>query len=337
MAVQGIETRINSHLLFGWHEGSSAAEFRRISHNLVDQALIFKGRNPVQEYGDLNNPNSPYSFNLNLERYVELLTDVLGLTPEEIGKVNIYVVGEGRVNLPRSIRERVLPEGKKRVIGREIRVGYTGLYEDEAAPPTPWNKRPIDASIYLFAFWHFFTTERRMILKYVKKPSEKVHQRLLGKHMRVFTITPEMLSFIASDPELADERLRKLAGIKLRDEVLEVTAHEVAAHLWDTNKDNIDEEQEMRKKLIARLFGTPYKKPDIMSILRNNPVFQRFLPNFPKSKPKILVFEDLAKAIQVAVREDPKWRDLIEFEINPNWPFNKEQKGEQVVFTAQPT
>lgn len=331
MGIEAFAGQIERYNFFGWQEGRPVSEV----HALVDQAntaleleRIFKGRNPVREFGDINKPDSPYKFHINLERYIGLLEEVLGLTPEEIGRINIYVVGEGRLHdLPRSIRERVLPEGKKRVIGREIRVGYTGVYEDESVPPTPLNKKEIDASIYLFAFWHFFAIERKMILKYVKNGdgrAEKRRAKLLGKHMRIFDNNlSDLLDFLKNQPDLADERLRKLAAIKLRDEILEVTAHEVAAHLWDTNKDTVDEDQEMRKKLIARVSNKSYVKPDIMARLRNHPVFQKFLPNFPKNKPKILVFEDLAKAIEKAVKEDPKWSDLIDFGINPDWPFKK--------------
>lgn len=281
--------------------------------------------NSFNPWGFFNKHDSPYSFGFSIERYRELL-DIFGITQEEMRRINIHVIGEGRLTLPRRVRERILPGGKKRVIGREIIAGLTSLYDDEEAPPTPWGKRPIDSSIYLFVFWHFFQTERRIILRYTRsQQKDKLHRQLLGKHMRVFTITDEMLEFLESSPDVVDERLRRLAGIKLREEILGTTIHEAASHFFDKTHDTVDEEEEMRKKLIARLFGLEYKPPNIMDQFRQHPVVQRFLPNVSKSRPKALLFEDLAKAAEKTLMADPRFRDLIEFEINSDWPFKMVQ------------
>lgn len=274
------------------------------------QAPMIRG---YQKHGNVSLYDSPYKFEVNVERFVELLQTEFNLPPEIIGKVEIHIVGEGKMSeiaATRKERRELFPFGNPMKTPLEKRLGDEDIYavkNDEVGDDR------LLIIFYPLLLWRDFNRDKRAILSHVRKRIREQRSALnsasqeesvsiakkweaLDNQTELLSISKRMGRYLDNAPiDRVETFLNRLIAIKASRNLLRWVAHE-ADHIA---KDEVEEKESLLNK---KGFASRTINRLLYFLARYNNSVEKFL-------------EGRANNAEERIEKKSQYADLIKFEI----------------------
>lgn len=190
----------------------------------------------VTYLGDINKENSPYSLYINAPLFGQLLQEEFGMTPEQIEKLDIAVVGRGG---------KVKPHGLLDTLREKLPPRVSNVSQTRNA----FGRRRI--TIYPQTYYESLINMREVFLRYSRyskndweefggwgmKAIKSVNNLFVSHYAKDFFVTKRLLPYLSqAEPERSEKFLEKLIPKAMRRKFLGLLAHE-GKHAADTEKE----------------------------------------------------------------------------------------------------
>ncbi len=245
----------------------------------------------ILPHGKLNTHDSQYRFDINVGKFADLYQQEIGLSAEQIGKIELHIIGEGVLplkNLTKKDRKELFPFGNPLKTRLEKFFGGRDVY----AVTHDVEGRTLIV-FYPVVLWSDLNKDRNTILKYVRKRQKDPQTpELQDKQTEIFKITKRFLRYLEKAPaERVGKFLERLGTIRANKILLRNIIHEGAHVQEDSAK--------KRHPLLEESW--------FIEIIY-------FLERFSKKAHDYL--EKKAEEEEERVGRKPQWFDVVDFKIN---------------------
>lgn len=249
----------------------------------------------VYPHGKINTHDAPYEFNLDAPKLVKLMQTEYGFTPEEIGRVEVHIIGEGKMSeIEPNPKERKLlfPEGNPiRTFRDRITQGDDGLIAT-----TNVEGDRILLIFYPNFIWWLYKSDRRAIVSFLGHKERFLSDvAALDQKTTAIRVTEKRIGYMdrAKEPSSSFKRLDRLIEAIVNRDSRQDPIHEIA-HL----KERLRNHKNFPNSTI------------ILKLLY-------FLSRFNNSVYKFL--EDYAEKEEERVAKKSDWFGLVSFRINSDY------------------
>lgn len=275
------------------------------------------------KHGNVSLHDSPYSFEVNVDRFVQLLRNEFNVPDEIIARIEIHIVGEGKMSEiapTKKERKELFPFGNPMKTSFAKGLGDTDIYavkNDEVSD---------DRLLMIFypgLLWRNFNRDKRDILGYVRKRIREQKNVLssakegqepvsvakrweeLDKKTELFSIGKRMGRYLNSSPvDRVEAFLNRFVAIKEAIDLLKWVVHE-GDHIA---KDHVEKKESF------------LNRKGFLPIFVNNLLY--FLARYIVSVENFL--EGRAMGAEERIAKKSKYFDLIDFRINTPAPQTTE-------------